>query len=191
MQPTVLPTIQEVTIQPVVAEPVIIPIPQITMIPESEAEFLTSITIVGNDDCRKKTKDALALLNTKAPVHYTNVTTYISIIECADAGSGMFAWENPPRYKVGAATVNAGTIWYAGTIAHDACHSRQYHVYLSEHPGSLVPNDVFTGKAAEAECLDVQKDALEKIGASQTTIDYVKNIINSEYWNVEYRKRWW
>lgn len=153
--------------------------------------IINPIKVVGDDNCQTKTQEALSLLKTKAPSHYANVTKYIGIIECIDAGSGMLAEENPPRYQVGASTVAAGTIWYAGTIVHDATHSRLYHDYLVLHPSQPVPMEIWTGASAESECLDVQHDALSRIGASQSNLDYVKNIKDTQYWNVPYKNRWW
>lgn len=149
------------------------------------------IKIIGDDDCVSKTNQALDLLRNKAKSHYDTIVKYVGIIECTESQSGMHVWENPPRYQVGKATINAGIIWYAGTIAHDACHSKQYHDYLLNNPSSSVPSDVYTGRNAEAQCLAVQYDALSKIGATQETLDYITNIINSEYWDVDYGERWW
>jgi hypothetical protein len=103
----------------------------------------------------------------------------------------MYAYENPPRYVVGDATRNAGTVWFAGTIAHDAGHSKLYHDYLTANPGQPVPNDVWTGEKAEKTCLEAQQDALGKIGGTQAQLDYVSNIINSQYYNIPYDQRWW
>ncbi len=158
----------------------------VTIVPQN-----TGITIKGDENCKTKTQDALNLLQSRALTHYTTVIKYVGIIECASQGSGMYAWESPPRYQVGRATYEAGAIWYAGTIAHDSCHSKQYHDYLLNNNASSVPADAWTGKEAERQCLDVQYDALTKIGADQGTLDYIKNIINSEYWNVNYENRWW
>jgi len=149
------------------------------------------IKIIGDGDCTTKTNQALDLLRNKAKIHYDTIVKYVGIIECTASQSGMHVWENPPRYQVGKATVDAGTIWYAGTITHDACHSKQYHDYLFENPSINVPSEVYTGRNAEAQCLDVQYDALNKLGAAQETLNYITNVRNSEYWNVDYDDRWW
>lgn len=149
------------------------------------------IKVKGDENCIAKTNEALNLLQSKAQVHYNVVIKYVGVIECANQGSGMYAYESPPRYQVGKATYEAGMIWYAGTITHDSCHSKQYHDYLSINNSASVPSEVWIGKKAERQCLDVQYDALIKIGADQNILDYVKNIINSEYWNVNYDNRWW
>lgn len=151
----------------------------------------STITVKGDNACVLETEQALGLLREKAPVHYDIITKYIGVIECSDRGSGMYAWEEPPRYQVGKPTRDAGVIWYAGTIAHDSCHSKQYHDYLSNNPSGSVPDDVWTGREAERQCLDVQYDALTKIDADQAFLDYVRNSINSEYWNVGYDNVWW
>ncbi len=149
------------------------------------------IEIIGNSDFIEKTNEALDLLGIHAPGHYARVIKYIGIIEWVDEGSGMFAWEDPPLFKVGEATVGAGTVWYAGTIVHDSIHSKQYHDYLAENPSGPVPDEVWTGENAEAQCLDFQYDALEEIGADQETLEYIKNVLETEYWDIEYDKRWW
>lgn len=81
--------------------------------------------------------------------------------------------------------------WYAGTIVHDANHSKLYHDYLAAYPSSVVPDDVWIGRSAEKQSLDVQYDVLIKIGADYNALNYVKNVIDSEYWNVDYGNRWW
>lgn len=149
------------------------------------------IEIIGDNDFIEKTKEALDLLENKAPIYYAVVIRYIGVIEWAETGSRMLAWEDPPLCRVGEATVNAGTIWYAGTIVHDSIHSKLYYDYLVENPSGPVPDEVWTGKGAEAQCLNVQYDALEKIGADQNTLDYIKNVINTEYWEIPYEERWW
>lgn len=150
-----------------------------------------TISIQGDEECLTKTRSALELLEEKALVHSDIVKEYIGIIECVDSGSGMFAWENPPRYKVGKATIAAGNIWYAGTIVHDSCHSKQYNDYIEEKNTESVPSDIWIGKSAEAQCLDVQYDALTKLDADQETLDYLENTITTEYWNIDYSNRWW
>jgi len=149
------------------------------------------IQIVGDAACQTSTQAALRLLGDKAPTHYAIVKAYVGIIECTSQGSGMYAYENPPRYLVGDATINAGTIWYAGTIAHDAGHSKLYNDYKLLHPGKPVPDDVWTGETAEKTCLDAQFDALTKIGGTQYQLDYVKNGINTQYYKIAPSERWW
>jgi hypothetical protein len=64
----------------------------------------------------------------------------------------MYACEDPPRFAVGRVTRDSGAIWYAGAIAHDSCHSWQYNEYAKDHPGEKVPENLFSGQAAEEEC---------------------------------------
>ena len=162
-----------------------------TTVTNSTETTVTEITVIGSEDFKNKTKLAFSLLSDKARNYYDMVLKYVGIIEYADEGSGIYVWENPPRYKVGKATVDAGTIWYAGTIVHDATHSKLYHDYLATHPSESVPEDIYSGEKAEAICLGVQYDALSKIGADQGTLDYVKNVINTRYWEIHYNERWW
>ncbi|HLB95282.1 MAG TPA: hypothetical protein VJK26_00010 [Patescibacteria group bacterium] len=175
-----------------------IPVPSPSMSPEKELTPPTSeedpiyfplnnssnsaapIEIKGDETCRKETLNALSLLEEKANAHYQAALKFIGVLECAKEGSGMFVWETPPRYKAGEPTRSAGTMWYAGTFPHEACHSKQYQ-----------ENRSYNGEAAEAECLQAQHHALEQMGAPQETLDYVKNSLNLDYWNIDYQDRWW
>jgi hypothetical protein len=137
------------------------------------------------------TNQAIDLLKSKAPEWLDFVYKYIAIIEIADQGSGMYVWEVPPRCKIGLKTIEAGTIWYSSVLVHEANHSKQYTEYKSKYPSKKVPEEIYSGHDAESECLDVQYKVLEKLGASKETLDYVKNAINTDYWKVDYKNRWW
>jgi hypothetical protein len=151
----------------------------------------TVISIKGDENCKVKTQDALNLLDSKASTYYQTVVKYVGIIECTEKGSGMYAWEDPPRYQVGRLTYEASTIWYAGTIVHDSCHSKLYSDnLLNNHPVGE-PAIQWTGEDAERKCINTQYDALVKIGADSATLDYVRGSIDSKYWEISPTERWW
>ncbi len=152
---------------------------------------ITDIRIIGDDNCRNLTYAALNLLNDKDRSALNTIKSYIGTLECAESGSGMFAWEQPPRYVVGSATLNAGTIWYAGTIVHDSWHSKLYNDYAIENNTTSVPANVWTGENAESKCLHEQYNSLSLAGADSNTLDYVKNALGTQYWEVPYNERWW
>lgn len=159
--------------------------------PDPATTSAAEVAIIGDAYCQTKTSEALALLRDGAQAHYDMVVSHVGVIECAEDGSGMFAWESPPRYRAGMATVEAGAVWYAGTIAHDACHAKQYQDYAQAHPSEQVPQEAFSGEQAEAQCLDVQLDALMRIGAGQDALDTVQTALSTRYWEVDYEERWW
>lgn len=156
-----------------------------------KAAFSLPVKIIGDAGCIEQVQAAFGLLGKYADVHYGSAIKYIGAVECAASGSGMYVKENPPRYQVGQATIAAGTLWLAGTIAHEACHAKLYRDYLDAHSAAAVPAEIYSGQAAEKQCLDVQYDALKKVGADRSTLDYVKNISDTQYWNVSYVDRWW
>lgn len=148
-----------------------------------------SISLIGDSYCVSRTNESLDLLKNKAPIHYDTIVKYVGIVECAQSGSGIYVWENPPRALVGKTILDAGVIWHAGGLTHEACHSKLYNDFKLNNLN--VPIDVYSGRNAEAQCLDIQYDALSQIGASQYDLDYIKNVINTDYWNVPYENRWW
>ncbi|MDD5209001.1 MAG: hypothetical protein PHV36_06425 [Elusimicrobiales bacterium] len=135
-----------------------------------------------------KTKEALALL--EGSTTFTTVSPYIAVIE-ESTRSGMVAWTAKPVYQVGSATWNHGAAWYAGTIAHDGCHSLLYHKARAAGNGK-VPAEAWTGKTAEQDCLKVQSEVLLEIKADTRLITYVNSLIeNPAYQNISYSSRNW
>jgi len=103
------------------------------------------------------------------------------IIECRKDQSGMYAWENPPRFSVGERTyLENSTNLYASAIAHDACHSEQYQNGKSIY-----------GENAESECIEIQLSCLVEIGGTQAEINTVKESLNRRYWEIPFSERTW
>ncbi|TFG67952.1 MAG: hypothetical protein E4H27_08440 [Anaerolineales bacterium] len=130
-----------------------------------------TIEIIGTQEFIDQTTQALSLLQTASPEGYQKIETYVGVIQ-QDEHSGMFAYEDPPRYTVGARTANYSTTWYASTIAHDATHSELYHEYIAKN-GEPVPDDVWTSVAAEQFCIAYQLKILKEIGGPANEVDYL------------------
>lgn len=148
-------------------------------------------TIIGDSACVSQTKEALNLLKRKIPNHYNIANQYVGIIRCVERGSAMFTHLDPPEYRVGRRTREAGAIWYSSTIVHDACHSKQYHDYLAIHSVTYVPDDVYIGREPELQCLAAQYNALKGVDAPDHMLEYVRESIESEYWEIPYEERDW
>ncbi len=188
------PTPVNPTPTPITTQPVVSAATDILQLMDTPPDLglTTGVTkIIGDATCVSKTNAALNLIKTKAPLDYARIMKYMGSIECVTQGSGMWAWESPPRYTVGKVTLDADTMWYAGTIAHDSCHSVQYNAYKASHPGEGVPATIYSGEAAEAQCLDVQYRALQRMGASSSTLSYMKTLLSTKYWTGDYSNRWW
>jgi hypothetical protein len=147
--------------------------------PGSETE------IVGSARFSDQVRQAMILLKTRDPDAYTIVTNYVGRIEEGKI-SGMWAYKNPPTYEMSDLTAFSSVTWCAATIAHDSFHSKLYHDYLKAH--GHVPNDVWTGTAAEQQCMKHQLAVMEHIGAAKSEIDYAKTQADGHYAN---EKRTW
>lgn len=115
----------------------------------------------------------------------------IGVIECVSQGSGMAAYEQPPRFKLGDKTRQSSTTWLAGSIVHDATHSKLYHDYKATHPDVNVDRNAWTGEQAEAKCLEIQMEAMKAIDAPQKEIDAISRGLETKYWEVPLEKRTW
>ena len=132
--------------------------------PGESGEYHGAVQIIGNADFVAQTRLALYLLETRAPDAYQKVQTYVGIIMQGEH-SGMWAWEDPPRYEVGDRTAFASVTWYASTIAHDATHSELYH-----------NGQEWEGIPVEQFCNAYQLEVLKQIGAPQGEIDYMAGL---------------
>jgi hypothetical protein len=158
--------------------------PQPTEAPEAPTETPGPkvIEVIGDEAFQDWARQALELIETRAPDAYEEVHASIDVIESVPAGSGMYVKEK--RFAVGDQTAHAPgfsqdqqLIWFAGTIVHDAHHSARYAQGLDP-----------SGKEAEIDCLTVQKAALELITDDPYFGNYLQGIIDgaddpeNQYW---------
>jgi hypothetical protein len=156
----------------------------------SKGARLDGLEIQGTANFEKQVVAALTLLKTKSPGAYQIVTNHIGIIKQAKH-TGMAAYSTPPTFELNGRTAFYSVTWCAAGIAHDSLHAKLYHDYLKQHPGNdLVPDDVWTGEAAERRCLRHQTRVLKDIGASVDEISWSRET-TKRYWEVDYNKRDW
>jgi hypothetical protein len=143
------------------------------------AESFDAIEIVGTARFRDRVHEALALLKMKDASAFEIVTAYVKRIE-EGKHSGMWAYKEPPTYQMSDATAYHSVTWCAATIAHDSYHSKLYHDYKKSHAG-LVPDEIWTGRSAEQQCMKHQLAVMEHIGASKPEIDWAKRQADGHY----------
>ncbi len=161
--------------------PTITPTPTSTIVPPSlvptteEPTTYGGIKIEGNQAFIDQTRAALALLESLAPDAFLKTQKYVGLIQQGQH-SGMWAWEEPPRYEVGDPTAFYSVTWYASTIAHDATHSELYHQYEAAHPGEPVPDDAWGGIEIERFCIGYQLNVAQRIGAPASELEYLASL---------------
>ncbi len=149
------------------------------------------LKIIGDNNCRDQVAGALENLRDHDEDAYQRVLGNIGIVECSADGSGTFVWESPARIKLGQATRASGPVWLAGVMSHESCHAGQYKDYRLSHPDSSVPTEIYSGAEAESQCLHLQYQTLSRVGSGKSTLEYVKQIAATSYWDIPYEKRWW
>lgn len=161
----------------------------ILAIPRSNPKQLDGINIVGTPKFQDQVIAALVLLKTRSPEAYLIVSNYIGAIATARR-SGMAAHRSPPTFDLSEQTAFFSLTWCAGAIAHDSFHSKLYHDYLRSHPDSKsVPDDVWTGEAAELKCLAHQMQVAREVDAPMIEIDWLAKT-NHHYWEKQYPGNW-
>ena len=150
--------------------------------------------IVGSLKFSNQVHQALVLLSSRDTNAYCIVTNYVGRI-LEGQHSGMWAYQEPPTYEMSDSTAFYSVTWCAATIAHDSFHSKLYHDYKKAHDGA-VPPEVWTGRAAERQCMKHQLSVMEHIGASKWELDYARKqedghyVKDGETWE-DYQKRKW
>ena len=148
--------------------------------PENITNSEKGLNIIGDTSCQEQTSSAINLLKNKSPRDYQKVLKHLGTIECINSGSVVYPWQNPPLFRVGRETSNAGIFWYASVLVHETCHIELYSKGLA-----------WKGEGPEKTCLEIQYDALVKIGANKDLLDYARNIINSEWWKQAPENSWY
>ena len=120
--------------------------------------------IVGSARFTDQVQRAVLLLKTRDTNAYALVTNYVGRIE-EGKRSGMWAYKIPPTYEMSDASAFYSVTWCAAVVAHDAFHSKLYRDYRKDH-SDPVPDSVWTGTAAEQQCMKFQLSVMGHIGAS-------------------------
>ena len=130
------------------------------------------IAINGGPEFTARTREALRLLRLSAG--FPEVRRFVAEIREARC-SGMNVYAPHPTYDVGEPTWKAGALWYAGTIAHDAHHSRLY--FEAKGSGKAEPEEAaWSGAEAEKKCLAVQYRVLAELRAPEVTLAYIRGL---------------
>jgi len=142
----------------------------------------TDVAIVGDDEFVTQAQAALDLLAQQSPETYDEVASRIDTIESVTAGSGMDVFTK--TFKGGDVTAYAPgygpedqLLWLAGTIVHDACHSKFY-----------TEGEEYIGRDAELACLIDQLAVLETLPgfAFESYISFLIEGVDdpaNDYWN--------
>ena len=135
--------------------------------------------IRGTTPFKDQVSQALDLLKENSPRAHQPVVKYVGRIQEGER-SGMWAYRTPPTYEMHRRTAMYSLTWCAGTIAHDAYHSKLYHEHQQKH-GSPVPASVWTGKEAEKACMREQIRVLQLLRAPKSEIQHCQRLAAGEH----------
>ncbi len=124
------------------------------------------LVIKGTSEFKNQISQALDLLKEKAPEAYDMVNEYVGTIEQRKRTS-MGAQKMPPRMSMADKSTYFSLTWCAGTIAHEAFHSKLYHDYRRKHPWRFwpVPRKIWANFETERKCVKYQLEVLKQINA--------------------------
>ncbi|MDD5112296.1 MAG: hypothetical protein PHG85_07110 [Candidatus Altiarchaeota archaeon] len=148
-----------------------------------------AIQVDGSAAFTQETDKALKLL--EGTKEYSEIAQNVGRVK-ESPKSGMNVYSDVPTFEVGQTTWQGGTVWYAGTIAHDSYHSKLYNDAKAANGGQEPDASAWTGAAAEQKCLQYQIKVLREMGGDASTIEYLEGLAkNPTYQNVPYDSRNW
>lgn len=138
------------------------------------SERIEGVIVRGYPPFVSATRAALALLKRESR-SFEAIRGAVPQIE-EYACSGMDVYASTPTFHVGAATWQAGPLWYAGAIAHDARHSQLYRA-AKKRWGGLEPRDEEWMKTrGEQLALDYQAGVLRELRAPAKTLAFLESL---------------
>jgi hypothetical protein len=143
-----------------------------------ESDFY-GVAVYGSTSFIERVERSLNLLREKSSDAFKLTQRYAPRIE-QNSRSGMRAYDDPPTFDLSQKTASYSDSWCAGSIAHDTYHSKLYHEFLDAH-GGPVPDEAWSGKAKELECIHYQARVLRNIGAPESEITYVDHMDGSHF----------
>ena len=163
-------------------------------LPQAGSGLSGQIQILGSERFSNQVYQAVRLLQSHDLEAYEILTNHVGRIQEGER-SGMWAFKEPPTYEMSDTTAFYSLTWCAATIAHDSFHSKLYRDYLKGSPGP-VPEGIWTGIAAEQQCMRHQLAVMEQIGASKDELTYARQQADGHYvkdhetWQ-DYQQRKW
>lgn len=154
-----------------------LPPPSLAIPGPAPSETIDGIEIVGERGFIEQTAAALALLRKTS--EYAQIKANIGVISQGRC-SGMDVLAAKPTFYVGTkpkSPPSGGTLWYAGSIAHDSMHSKLYHDERQRLGGREPDPSVWTGSQAEKVCMFFQLQVLEELGAPKSVREYLEQSI--------------
>lgn len=140
-----------------------------------------NIAIVGSRDFCRQVTSALELLQCRSEKAYHVVSQFIGRI-CEHDLSFVVPYEVPPTFYLSRTTAFVSITWCAGCIVHDAIHSRLYYESLNlRSPASCA----WYGHEAELQCLAVQLEICEIIGAPAFEVRYLRTL-NGQHFRLDH-----
>jgi hypothetical protein len=166
-------------------------------LPRPDDVLIAGVEVRGSPEFVGRIKAALQLLCDRSPDEFDIVQKYVGRIQQAER-SGMNADAHPPTLDLSDRTSNYSLTWCAGSIVHDAYHSKLFHDYRTEF-GEPVPDSAWRGKAREMECNQLQMSVLKNIGAPAFELEHLSRQDGGHFdldgdgeetWNDYYKRDW-
>lgn len=133
--------------------------------------------VYGSKVFQARIGQALDLLAERAPDAYARVSEHLTQIVAGDRSGAIV---QTGTFVVAQPSWETDAIWLASIIVHDTIHVEQFKGGRS-----------FTGRAAEAEAMQVQMGVLRQLGAAEEVLTYAAGVLERNYWEVPFEERNW
>jgi len=150
---------------------------------------IDGIAIHGSRPFCEAVESALRRLAADAPEAFSLCKEFIETVVMS-RHSGVMAKRRPAIVLLGDWVTRVSPPYLASTVVHEAYHCK---LYWSHHDGEgkPVPVDVYSGEAAERQCLEYQTSVLKQRGGTETELRHLREGMATEWWKVPWHERAW
>ena len=131
------------------------------------------VVILGPQSFVEETENVLRLLKEQDPAAHGLITRHLDVI-ASGPRSRVYAAPVVSFCTIAPRTRQAGTAWYASTLAHEA-----YHVFLQSSGYR------WQGSEAEQACLGYQRDVARIVGANADLLQHLDGALALRYWETQ------
>lgn len=148
------------------------------------------IAIHGPQPFRDAVAAAIRLLASDAPDAFTLCQDLVSTVVMS-RHSGVMANRRPAVVLLGDWVTRVSLPYLASTIAHEVYHCKLYWLYRDDNARSRVPAHIYTGEAAERQCIEYQTAVLKQLGGTEDEVRKLGDHMATEFWKVPWHERTW
>jgi hypothetical protein len=138
--------------------------------------YADHIQLIGEVEFIDRVSESLELIKTASnEIHEIVLDNLGQIRVCHEFECGVCVYALPPTFYLSRELAFISLTQCASSIAHVAFNCKLYNDISSKNQKEIVPEEIYSGKSAEIECIKFQTEVAILIKAPETEINWLKS----------------